>query len=365
MSASSRLVESPAGAEQLADALDRFTAALGPDKVLTEPAQLDEFRDPFSNPTWDDFTGSAVVLPTTVEEVQAVVRIANETGVPLWTHSTGRNNGYGGPAPRVKGSVIVSLRNMNKVLEIDEELGYAVVEPGVRWFDLYEAIKARDAKLMLSIADIGWGSVIGNTLEHGATYLPYGLDFQAQCGMEVVLPDGDLLRTGMGAMPGNKSWNLYRRGLGPTPDQMFMQSNLGIVTKMGVWLMPRARGRDAAVAAAKEGRRHRAGDGRPAHADDGRHHPHGPADHVDDPAGRRLLDPREVVHGRGPDPRGRHRRDGQGARVRALAHALRAVRRRGGRRPSLRPRSRRRSPTRSPGRRCGARSTTRAPSRRR
>ena len=46
------------------------------------------------------------------------------------------------PAPRVKGSVIVSLRNMNRVLEIDEELGYAVVEPGVRWFDLYEAIKA-------------------------------------------------------------------------------------------------------------------------------------------------------------------------------------------------------------------------------
>jgi 4-cresol dehydrogenase (hydroxylating) flavoprotein subunit len=42
----------------------------------------------------------------------------------------------------------------------------------------------------------------------------------------------------MGAMPGNKSWNLYKRGLGPTPDQMFMQSNFGIVTKMGIWLMP-------------------------------------------------------------------------------------------------------------------------------
>ena len=39
-------------------------------------------------------------------------------------------------------------------------------------------------------------------------------------------------------MPGNKSWHLYKRGLGPTPDQLFMQSNYGIVTKMGVWLMP-------------------------------------------------------------------------------------------------------------------------------
>src|ERR671932_54361 len=83
----------------------------------------------------EDFTASAVLMPTTVEEIQAVVRIANERRVPLWTHGTGRNNGYGGPAPRVRGSVIVSLRNMNRVLEINEELGYAVVEPGVRWFD--------------------------------------------------------------------------------------------------------------------------------------------------------------------------------------------------------------------------------------
>jgi 4-cresol dehydrogenase (hydroxylating) len=56
--------------------------------------------------------------------------------------------------------------------------------------------------------------------------------------MEVVLANGEVMRTGMGAMPGNKSWHLYKRGLGPTPDQMFMQSNFGIVTKMGIWLMP-------------------------------------------------------------------------------------------------------------------------------
>ena len=87
--------------------------------------------------------------------------------MPLWTHGQGRNNGYGGPAPRVSGSVIVSLRNMNRVLEINEELGYAVVEPGVRWFDLYEAIQAGGHKLSVSIPDLGWGSVVGNTLDHG------------------------------------------------------------------------------------------------------------------------------------------------------------------------------------------------------
>src|SRR5919202_1080141 len=181
----------------------------------------------------EDFTASAVLMPTTVEEIQAVVRIANERRVPLWTHGTGRNNGYGGPAPRVRGSVIVSLRNMNRVLEINEELGYAVVEPGVRWFDLYEAVKAGGHKLMVSIADLGWGSVIGNSLDNGATYIPYGVDQASWCGMEVVLPNGEVMRTGMGAMPGNRTWHCYKRSLGPSADLLFTQSNFGIVTKMG------------------------------------------------------------------------------------------------------------------------------------
>jgi 4-cresol dehydrogenase (hydroxylating) len=224
--------------EALSSTLDDFRTALGSEAVLTSEQDMAEFRDPFAFATWDDYTGSAAVMPTTTEQVQEVVRIANRRGVPLWTHSQGRNNGYGGPAPRLKGSVIVSLRNMNKVLEINEECAYAVVEPGVRWFDLYEAIRAGGHKLMVSIADVGWGSVIGNTLDNGVTYLPMGVDMAAQCGMEVVLANGEVMRTGMGAMPDNRAWHVYKRGLGPTPDQLFMQSNFGIVTKMGYWLMP-------------------------------------------------------------------------------------------------------------------------------
>ena len=226
------------GEKEFSRAIDAFTAALGADAVLTDEASLREFRDPFEPPTWDDYTASAVVMPTSVEEVQAVVRIANEYKVPLWPHGQGRNNGYGGPAPRLRGSVIVSLRRMNRVLEINEELAYAVVEPGVRWFDLYEAIQKGGHRLMLSIADLGWGSVVGNSLDNGITYMPNGQDFAAPCGLEVVLPNGEVMRTGMGAMPGNRSWHIYKRGLGPVLDPLFMQSNYGIVTRMGIWLMP-------------------------------------------------------------------------------------------------------------------------------
>jgi 4-cresol dehydrogenase (hydroxylating) len=220
------------------EALESFRNALGADAVITDEDGLREFRDPFAFETWDDYTASAVLMPETVEQVQAIVRIANEHRVRLWTHGTGMNNGYGGPAPRLNGSVIVSLRKLNRVLEIDEECAYAVVEPGARWFDLYDAIQAGGHRLMVSIPDLGWGSVVGNTLENGVTYLPTGQDMAAACGLEVVLPNGELLRTGMGAMPGNKAWHVYKRSLGPSPDLLFQQSNFGIVTKMGYWLMP-------------------------------------------------------------------------------------------------------------------------------
>jgi 4-cresol dehydrogenase (hydroxylating) len=58
-------------------------------------------------------------------------------------------------------------------------------------------------------------------------------------GFEVVLPDGDLLRTGAGALPDGPAWHLYKRSLGPSLDPLFTQSNLGVVTRMGVWLKRR------------------------------------------------------------------------------------------------------------------------------
>ena len=221
-----------------ATAIDRFADIVGAEHVLTEDAELLEFRDPYQPLAWDDYTPAAVVQPATVEQVRDIVRVAAEHGVPLWTNSQARNNGYGGAGVRVKGAVTVNLRRMNRILEIDDELCYARVEPGVSFLQLYEALRDGGHPLMLSVPDIGWGSVIGNSLDHGVTYLPLGQDFMAPCGMEVVLADGDVLRTGMGGVPGGRAWNVYKRGLGPTLDQLFMQSNFGIVTKMGLWLAP-------------------------------------------------------------------------------------------------------------------------------
>jgi 4-cresol dehydrogenase (hydroxylating) len=220
-------------------ALSRIAEAIGAEKVMTDTATVREFRDPYAYRESGQWDASAVVCPASTQEVQAVVRIANEFHVPLWTFSQGRNNTYGGPAPRLKGAVIVSLRDMNKVLEIDEDLAYAVVEPGVRWFDLFDALEAAGGRLWTSIPDLGWGSVIGNCTEYGRGYTQYGDHAENVCGMEVVLPNGELVRTGMWAMPGSEVAHVYRHALGPQLQGLFHSSGLGIITKMGFWLQRR------------------------------------------------------------------------------------------------------------------------------
>nr|WP_181035800.1 FAD-binding oxidoreductase [Clavibacter michiganensis] len=220
-------------------ALAAFTILLGEDAVITDPQELLAFRDPFTYRESDQWDASACVMPTSTEQVSAVVKIANEHGVPLWTFSQGRNNTYGGPAPRVPGSVIVNLRNMNRVLEINEELAYAVVEPGVRWFDLFDALEEAGGKLWTSIPDLGWGSVIGNSSEYGRGYTPYGDHAENICGLEVVLPTGEIVRTGMGGMIGSQSAHIYKHAFGPQLQGLFQSSGLGIITRMGYWLQRR------------------------------------------------------------------------------------------------------------------------------
>ena len=79
---------------------------------------------------------------------------------------------------------------------------------------------------------------MGNALERGIGETPYGDHFENICGMEVLLPDGKLIRTGGGPLADYKTWNTFKWGVGPYLEGLFSQSNYGIVTKMGMWLMP-------------------------------------------------------------------------------------------------------------------------------
>ncbi len=229
-------------ASDFAAALSQFETALGKDWVFTKDEDVALYRDAYS-PFWgeaEERVASAAVAPDSVEQVQAVVRIANRYRIPLYPISTGRNLGYGGSAPNYSGSIVLDLKRMNRVLEVNERNAYALVEPGVSYFDLYRYIQEKGLKVWIDVPDPGWGSVIGNALDRGGGYTThqYRNHFDAHCGMEIVLGDGEIVRTGMGAMPGAKTWQQYKTGFGPLIDGLFSQSNFGVVTKMGFWLMP-------------------------------------------------------------------------------------------------------------------------------
>jgi 4-cresol dehydrogenase (hydroxylating) len=229
-------------AEQFASAINQFREAVGREWVFTSDEDLHPYRDHFSyiKDQPNELIPSAAVGPDSVEQVQAIVRTANQYKIPLYAISTGKNFAYGGPSPNVRGSVTVDLKRMNRVLEVDDRRYFALVEPGVSYIDLYRYIQERGLKVWIDTPDPGWGSPIGNALDHGIGYTMgfYRDHFGAHCGMEVVLPNGEVMRTGMGAMPAAKTWNEYRHGYGPDPSGLFGQGNFGIVTKMGFRLMP-------------------------------------------------------------------------------------------------------------------------------
>ncbi|KAK3311069.1 glycolate oxidase [Chaetomium strumarium] len=201
-------------------------------------------HDAFHIALQEDLVSSAVVYPGSVEEVQATVRWANKHKIPIYPVSMGRNIGYGGTAPRVPGSVVIDLgRRMNRILNIDGENASCLVEPGVSYFALYEEVQRRGLPLWIDTPDVGGGSVLGNAIDRGVGYTPYGDHFANHCGLEIVLPNGELLRTGMGALPGkqgadNPTWQSFQPAYGPYSDGIFSQSNFGIVVRMGMWLMP-------------------------------------------------------------------------------------------------------------------------------
>lgn len=80
----------------------------------------------------------------------------------------GRNLGYGGAAPRVPGAVVLDLgRRMNRVLKIDADNASCIVEPGVSYFALYEAVQKTGLPLWIDCPDVGGGSVLGNAIDRG------------------------------------------------------------------------------------------------------------------------------------------------------------------------------------------------------
>jgi glycolate oxidase len=177
-----------------------------------------------------------VVLVSTVEEVQGVLRYANREKIPVVPYTAGTN--IGGLTIPERGGILMDLKRMNKIITIDTESHYAVIEPGVSHAQLATALYPHKLRF-------GWpvgppsASVSSCAISHGIGGLNarYGLNSQEITSMEVVLPTGELVRVGSCAinpdawhslLPFPQMDGLFKGWLGST----------GVVTKLGITVHP-------------------------------------------------------------------------------------------------------------------------------
>ena len=228
------MAHAPAQSRALDAACREWRRLLGSKAVLNTPEILARYA---ATTLADAPAPVAVVRPTGCKQVPEVVRVANAHRVPLYPISRGKNWGWGDACPVTEGQVILEVSCLDRIVEVDEELGYAVVQPGVTQSQLANHLRAAHSSWWLDWTAAGPDtSVLGNVLERGIT----SEERAAQAaGMQVVLGDGTTVRTGYGHFSGTRVAHLSRWGVGPALDGLFTQSNLAVVTELGIWLQPR------------------------------------------------------------------------------------------------------------------------------
>jgi len=206
----------------------KFKASLC-DKYVIEDPQI--VIDYINNTIGLERSIFGVLKPCSTSEVQEIVLAANRYKIPLFPISCGLNWGYGSKLPVRDGCVILDLSGMRSIRNADSisvTKNYAIVEPGVTQGDLYALIEERGLPLFFNVTGAGPDtSILGNSLDRGCGY--FGIRQENLSGLEVVLGNGEILRTGYGHFQDGVQ-NAYRYGIGPDLEGLFFQSNFGVVT---------------------------------------------------------------------------------------------------------------------------------------
>lgn len=172
-------------------------------------------------------------------EIKNIVILANKHRIPIYPISIGANWGYGSSLPVTDNNVVVDLSLMNKIIEINEEHGYAIIEPGVTQEQLSEYLKINKSKFHFDPTGAGPNtSIIGNILERGFGLGIYGDHYKSLNNFEVLLPNGELFKTGFWNNSKKDIVHCFTNAIGPDTKGIFTQANFGIITKACFNLTP-------------------------------------------------------------------------------------------------------------------------------
>jgi FAD/FMN-containing dehydrogenase len=218
--------------------LNKIIEIVGKDRVSDSDFELYAYSRDLS--AAKQRLASLIVRPKSKEEIVNIAKLANEYKVPIYVRGCGCSH-WAAWLP-VKGGILLDMTGMEKIVEIDEENLVAVVEPGCTWLKLMEELRKK--KLTYLSSEVGGPAMtIGGSVVKagGGEYGTCKFGFHGQMdiiGFELVLPTGEVVKTGSWAMSGCKPFR--REGLGPDLTGLIMGSEgiFGIVTKIALRVRP-------------------------------------------------------------------------------------------------------------------------------
>jgi glycolate oxidase len=219
--------------------LDELASVVGPQHVLTSEVDLLAYG---YDGTWYESRPRCVVMPATTAEVQAIHRIASRERLALTPRAMG--SGLSGGSVPLAGSLVLGVMRMNRILEIDEANAVAVVQPGVITADLQRAVEARGLFYPPDPSSLKQSAIGGNVAENagGARCLKYGVTADYVMALEIVLPGGEVIRTGGKMVKNVTGYNLRALYCGA-------EGTLGTITEVTLRLLPRPAHTKTATAA--------------------------------------------------------------------------------------------------------------------
>ncbi len=174
---------------------------------------------------------SAVLWPERTEEIVRIMKYANENGIPVVPRGAG--TGMSGGAVPLKGSMVLSMEKMNRVLELDKDGLTVLVEPGIINGRLQREVEDQGFFYPPDPASMNFCTIGGNVAENagGPRALKYGVTRDYVMEIEAVLPGGDLITTGVKTHKGVVGYDIARLLVGS-------EGTLAVLTKVRLRLLP-------------------------------------------------------------------------------------------------------------------------------
>jgi glycolate oxidase len=209
--------------------LDRLRDIVGPSWVRIDESARSEYGQDSLRQVHEP---EAVVLPANTREVSLVAALCNETRTPLVPRGAG--TGYSGGAVPVAGGIVMPLTRLDRILEIDERSLLAVVQPGVITGVLQQTVEARGLFYPPDPASLDRSAIGGNVAEcaGGPRAFKYGTTRRYVLGLEAVLPDGGIVRTGSRTVKNVVGYDLTQLLVGS-------EGTLAIITEIILRLLPK------------------------------------------------------------------------------------------------------------------------------